>query len=67
MCIRDSATVLAQPFADVVLSGVATRTALASNLAAAALRLPDAALAELAPLEEDSREYWSARAELPWN
>ena len=61
------AAVLAQPFADVVLSGVATRAALASNLAAAALRLPDGALAELATLEEDSREYWSARSELPWN
>jgi aryl-alcohol dehydrogenase-like predicted oxidoreductase len=61
------AAVLAQPFADVVLSGVATRDALASNLGAARLRLPDAALEELAPLEEDSREYWSTRSALPWN
>ena len=34
------AAVLAQPFADVVLSGVATRETLASNLAAATLALP---------------------------
>ena len=61
------AAVLAQPFADVVLSGVATRDALASNLDAARLRLPDAALEELAPLEEDSREYWSTRSALAWN
>ena len=61
------AAVLAQPFADVVLSGAATRDALAGNLMAADLRLPDAALEELAPLEEDSREYWSTRSALPWN
>jgi len=61
------AAVLAQPFAGVVLSGVATRAALASNLAAAQLRLPDATLAALAALEEDSDEYWSTRSALPWN
>ena len=61
------AAVLAQPFADVVLSGAATRDALAGNLSATELRLPDAALEELAPLEEDSREYWSTRSALPWN
>ena len=61
------AAVLAQPFADVVLSGAATRDALAGNLTAAQLRLPDAALEELAPLEEDSREYWSTRSALAWN
>ena len=55
------------PFADIVLSGVATRAALAGNLAAAELQLPDGALEELAPLEEDSERYWSTRAELPWN
>jgi aryl-alcohol dehydrogenase-like predicted oxidoreductase len=61
------AAVLAQPFADVVLSGVATREALASNLAAAALELPEAAVSELAALEEDSEAYWSTRSALPWN
>jgi aryl-alcohol dehydrogenase-like predicted oxidoreductase len=61
------AAVLAQPFADVVLSGVATRDALASNLAAATLELPAAALAQLGALEEDSEGYWSTRSALPWN
>jgi aryl-alcohol dehydrogenase-like predicted oxidoreductase len=61
------AAVLAQPFVDVVLSGVATRETLASNLAAADLVLSDELLAALAPLEEDSEEYWSARSALPWN
>jgi aryl-alcohol dehydrogenase-like predicted oxidoreductase len=61
------AAVLAQPFADVVLSGVATRDALASNLAARELPLSGEVLAQLAPLEEDSATYWSARSELPWN
>jgi aryl-alcohol dehydrogenase-like predicted oxidoreductase len=61
------AAVLAQPFADVVLSGVATRATLASNLAAAKLTLPDAVVAQLAPLEEDSEDYWSTRSALPWN
>jgi aryl-alcohol dehydrogenase-like predicted oxidoreductase len=61
------AAVLAQPFADVVLSGVATRATLASNLAAADLALADDVLATLGPLEEDSEEYWSTRSALPWN
>jgi aryl-alcohol dehydrogenase-like predicted oxidoreductase len=61
------AAVLAQPFADVVLSGVATRETLASNLAAATLALPGELLAALAPLEEDSEQYWSTRSALPWN
>jgi aryl-alcohol dehydrogenase-like predicted oxidoreductase len=58
------AAVLAQPWAGVVLSGVATREALASNLAAAELRVPEDVLGEL---EEDSERYWSARSDLPWN
>jgi aryl-alcohol dehydrogenase-like predicted oxidoreductase len=61
------AAVLAQPWADMVLSGVATREALASNLAAAELRLPEAMLDGLAALEEDSERYWSTRSALPWN
>ncbi len=61
------AAVLAEPFADVVLSGVSTREALASNLAAAELQLADEVLAALAALEEDSEAYWSTRSALPWN
>jgi aryl-alcohol dehydrogenase-like predicted oxidoreductase len=60
------AAVLAQPFADVALSGAATPGTLASNLAATALELPEAALAALAPLEEEPERYWSARGELAW-
>ena len=58
------AVVLAQPFADVVLSGAATEDALAGNLSAARLEPPGDTLEEL---EEDSEEYWSRRSALPWN
>ena len=61
------AAVLAQPWVDMVLSGVATHEALASNLAAAELRLPEEMLGALGALEEDSERYWSTRSELPWN
>src|SRR5206468_2369741 len=55
------AAALAQPWADVVLSGVATVGQLRSNLAAldvAALELPD--------LGAPPDEYWVSRASLPW-
>jgi aryl-alcohol dehydrogenase-like predicted oxidoreductase len=61
------AAVLAQPFADIVLSGAATTDALGGNLAAAQLRLPDRILEALSVLEEDSADYWSTRSALPWN
>ena len=60
------AAVLAQPFADVALSGAATTAALRSNLAAAELELDAAALAELDALEEDSAVYWAARGDMAW-
>ena len=60
------AAVLAQPFADIVLSGAATPDALRSNLAAAALELPAEALEELRALEEPADTYWAARGELAW-
>jgi len=60
------AVVLAQPFADVVLSGAATPEALRSNLGAATLELPEEALDALATLEEPADEYWTARGELAW-
>jgi aryl-alcohol dehydrogenase-like predicted oxidoreductase len=60
------AAVLAQPFADVVLSGAATGEALRSNLAATALELPREALDELAALGEPADRYWTARGELAW-
>jgi len=60
------AAVLAQPFADVALSGAATTAALRSNLAAAELELDATALAELDALEEDSAGYWAARGDMAW-
>jgi aryl-alcohol dehydrogenase-like predicted oxidoreductase len=60
------AAVLAQPFADVVLSGAATEQALRSNLAAVELELDAGTPAELDALQEDSEDYWAARGALAW-
>jgi aryl-alcohol dehydrogenase-like predicted oxidoreductase len=58
------AAALAQPWADVVLSGAVTPEMLRSNLEARSLRLdPDL----LDALREDPDDYWRSRAELPWN
>jgi aryl-alcohol dehydrogenase-like predicted oxidoreductase len=61
------AVALSQPWADVVLSGAATPTALRSNLAALTLEPPRELLDELDGLREEPAHYWRARAELPWN
>jgi aryl-alcohol dehydrogenase-like predicted oxidoreductase len=58
------AAVLAQPFADIVLSGAATTSALESNLAATTLEFDPS---ELDDLEEPSEAYWTRRGELAWN
>jgi aryl-alcohol dehydrogenase-like predicted oxidoreductase len=61
------AAVLAQPWADVVLSGAATVEQLRSNLAALELD-PDLELEPaLALLDEDPDRYWAERSALPWN
>ena len=60
------AAALAQPWAATVLSGAATSEQLASNLAAAAVGLPPAALDELADLAETPAEYWATRSRRPW-
>ena len=61
------AAVLAQPWADVVLSGAATVDTLRSNLAALDVTW-DAQLDErLAALAEPADAYWEWRAELVWN
>jgi aryl-alcohol dehydrogenase-like predicted oxidoreductase len=57
------AAVLAQPWADVVLSGAATVDQLRSNLAALELA-PEAGLESLA---EDPAQYWEERSALRWN
>jgi aryl-alcohol dehydrogenase-like predicted oxidoreductase len=61
------AVALSQPWADVVLSGAATPTAVQSNLAALTLEPPVPLLEELDALRWEPVQYWRARAELPWN
>jgi aryl-alcohol dehydrogenase-like predicted oxidoreductase len=61
------AAALTQPWADVVLSGAATPTALQSNLAALTLEPPVPLVGELDALRWEPVQYWRARAELPWN
>lgn len=61
------AAVLAQPWADVVLSGAARSEHLTSNLAAFRVVLDRPTLAQLATLAEPANDYWQTRARLPWN
>jgi aryl-alcohol dehydrogenase-like predicted oxidoreductase len=61
------AAVLAQPWADVVLSGAATEGQLHSNFAALAVRWDETAAERLGPLREEPQEYWGRRGRLPWN
>jgi aryl-alcohol dehydrogenase-like predicted oxidoreductase len=57
------AVCLAQPWADVVLSGAATVEQLESNLAALQLTYEG----ELDELAEEPATYWAHRAAMPWN
>ena len=61
------AAALAQPWADVVLSGATTVEQLRSNLAALDVDYNDELDRRLAPLVEDPTGYWESRAALPWN
>jgi aryl-alcohol dehydrogenase-like predicted oxidoreductase len=61
------AAVLAQPWADVVLSGAATVAELESNLAARVLEPGHDVLDALDVIGEDSDTYWEKRSELAWN
>lgn len=56
--------VLAHPFVDCVLSGVATREHLYENLVGADI---DVEPSDLDPLAEDPEEYWDTRGDLDWN
>jgi aryl-alcohol dehydrogenase-like predicted oxidoreductase len=58
------AAVLAQPWADVVLSGAVTASQLASNVRATELALGPEVLDLVAP--EPAPEYWAERSRLPW-
>jgi aryl-alcohol dehydrogenase-like predicted oxidoreductase len=61
------AAALAQPWADVVLSGAATVEHLRSNLRAAEVRWDAAADDALQALAEDPQAYWATRGQLAWN
>lgn len=61
------AAVLAQPWADVVLSGAATVEQLHSNLAALSVAWDDEAATQLAEITEDASAYWARRSRLAWN
>jgi aryl-alcohol dehydrogenase-like predicted oxidoreductase len=61
------AVALAQPWADVVLSGASTPAMLAANVAALRVPVDDALERRLRDLAEPATDYWSARAELAWN
>jgi aryl-alcohol dehydrogenase-like predicted oxidoreductase len=61
------AAVLAQPWADVVLSGAATADMVASNVAALDVSVDPEALERLGGLAEDPDGYWQRRSALSWN
>ncbi|UCG23469.1 MAG: aldo/keto reductase [Chloroflexota bacterium] len=61
------AAVLAQPWADVALSGAANADHLRSNLAAAELEWDEEMGDRLRPLVEPPEDYWATRAKLAWN
>ena len=60
------AAVLAQPWADVVLSGAVTVEQVRSNAAAFDLTLPADALPAMETLAQPPERYWTERAALPW-
>lgn len=61
------AAALAQPWADVALSGAATGEQLRSNCRALAVAWDAEAATALAALAERPEDYWATRAALPWN
>jgi aryl-alcohol dehydrogenase-like predicted oxidoreductase len=61
------AAALAQPWADVVLSGAVTLDQLQSNVCALDIGLSSGVLAALAGLAEDPASYWQTRSRLQWN
>jgi aryl-alcohol dehydrogenase-like predicted oxidoreductase len=61
------AAVLAQPWADVVLSGAATEEQLRSNCAAIQVRWDDQAAEQMRQVMESPEEYWTTRSGLHWN
>ena len=60
------AAAMAQPWADVVLSGVATVAQLRSNLSARGVALGPGVIEELDALVEPAADYWERRSALDW-
>lgn len=60
------AAALAQPWADIVLSGAVTPAQLASNVTADTIALDSDQLARLGHLAEDPVTYWATRSRLAW-
>ncbi|HZD11119.1 MAG TPA: aldo/keto reductase [Candidatus Binatia bacterium] len=61
------AVVLAQPWADIALSGAATAEHLRSNVKAAKLQPDEGLLQALEGLVEEPEAYWERRSDLKWN
>lgn len=61
------AAVLAQPWADVVLSGAVTPAQLHANLRALSVQLEEEDLAELRSVAEPAERYWGVRGSLSWS
>jgi aryl-alcohol dehydrogenase-like predicted oxidoreductase len=61
------AAALAQPWADIVLSGAVTVEQLQSNVRALDIGLDPMAMGALAGLAEDPATYWQTRSRLKWN
>jgi aryl-alcohol dehydrogenase-like predicted oxidoreductase len=61
------AFVLAQPWANIVLSGAATVPQIESNVQAAKLQVRPDVAERLASLAMSSDEYWRERSRLAWN
>ncbi len=61
------AAALAQPWADVVLSGASTSEQLASNLDAEAVPWDNRAEMAMKALAEPPDDYWATRSRLSWN
>ncbi|MDX1435952.1 MAG: aldo/keto reductase [Anaerolineales bacterium] len=61
------ASILAQPWADLVLSGAASPEQLNSNLLALGVQLDEEARENLSGLAEPVEAYWDIRSRLAWN
>ena len=61
------AAVLAQPWADVVLSGATSVSQLRANMASATLDIPGHEMGRLLDLVEEPPVYWETRSRLSWH